>query len=96
MKLMNKNLQQLRNQIDAIDKEIVTLVSDRLRVALDIAMLKKGGHLPVFNQSRERQVIEQVFSHARFKKLDTAFVTRMFRIIINESRRLQKGIVNGK
>lgn len=51
------DLQQYREQIDAIDDEMVKLIVSRLELAGKIAGVKQSRHLPVFNPRREHEII---------------------------------------
>ena len=54
------NLQDYRNQIDAIDSEIVRLFMKRLEISTDIAAYKKDHGLPVADTGRERELLNRV------------------------------------
>ena len=58
------DLNQLRNQIDDIDSEILSLFSRRMEVCRNVAEYKKENHLPVMQGGREKQVIERVRANA--------------------------------
>jgi len=51
-------LQQLRTQIDAVDRELLALLNRRARLALEVGELKKREGSPVFRPEREAQVID--------------------------------------
>lgn len=59
------NLNNYRNEINQLDKEITQLVEKRLHVAQKIAAYKKEHDLPIFDQSREEQVIEKNVRHLK-------------------------------
>lgn len=95
MKKPNNNLQELRNQIDAVDKEIVSLIGTRQRIAVEIANHKKS-QTHVVDRTSEKQVLEQADQAALLNGIDRKFVKRLFRLIIRESRRIQEEIINEK
>lgn len=49
------NIDEYRNRIDRIDKQLVTLFCERMDTASDIAAWKKEQKRPVFDPERERQ-----------------------------------------
>lgn len=54
------NMDDYRKKIDAIDKEIVEKLDQRMRVAEDIARYKKDHDLPVLDALREREKVDQL------------------------------------
>ena len=57
---MTDDIQPLREQIDAIDRELLELLNRRARLAQRIGEHKHRLQLPVFRPEREREVIERV------------------------------------
>jgi chorismate mutase/prephenate dehydratase len=53
-----QDLQALRVQIDALDRELLALLNRRARLALDVGELKKREGSPIFRPEREAQVID--------------------------------------
>lgn len=77
-----------RKKIDEIDKEITRLFEERMNTVINIANYKKDNNLPIFNRSREDEVIEKNISYLKNK--DYAEETRKFFIDLMEvSRELQ-------
>lgn len=56
------NIDEYRNRIDRIDKQLVTLFCERMDTAPDIAAWKKEQKRPVFDPERERQKLLEVAS----------------------------------
>ena len=77
-----------RNRIDEIDKEITKLFEERMDTVINIAKYKKDNNLPIFNRDREDEVIEKNVGY--LKNNDYAEETRKFFISLMEvSRELQ-------
>ena len=53
-------LENLRERIDTIDKELIALFEERMNVVNDIAEYKIKNNLPILNQTREDIVISKV------------------------------------
>lgn len=53
-----KDIQELRQQLDQIDREIVALLEKRLDVSRDVARYKLARNLPVLDRAREAQVLD--------------------------------------
>lgn len=54
------DIEQLRNEIDNIDSELVSLFIKRMGVAADIAAYKKEAGKPVLDPQRERKLLNKV------------------------------------
>ena len=77
-----------RNEIDAIDEELLRLVNRRARIAVRLGALKSVAGLPVADPARERDVLARA-RRDNEGPLDAEAVTRIFRRIIRESRRAE-------
>ena len=55
-------LAPLRTQIDSIDSQLLTLLSDRAKVAQEVGEVKKRYSSPAFRPDRELQVIRKMQS----------------------------------
>lgn len=62
------NIQDYREQINSIDKQIVELLEKRLDIAGGIGQEKKRQGLPVFDEVREKERIEAVRELAKNEK----------------------------
>ena len=56
-------LDKQRAEIDAIDREIVSLFERRMQVVMDVAQIKKEKGMASFDTSREKEVIAKVQSY---------------------------------
>lgn len=57
-------LKELRKQIDGIDDGILELVLRRMACAKQVAEVKQKENLPIFNEAREREILNDVFHKA--------------------------------
>ena len=57
---MTDELDVLRSEIDALDREIVGLLNRRARLALEVARTKKRSGRPIVDLGREREVLVRV------------------------------------
>lgn len=53
------DIQELRSQMNEIDRQLVHSFDARMRVALEIAKYKKENGMPVFDPAREREVLNR-------------------------------------
>ena len=58
------DLSQLRNEIDAIDSELVRLFGKRMEIAAQVADYKKENGLPIYVPAREREILKDVAEKA--------------------------------
>jgi len=56
------DIKKLRNDIDAIDEEILKLLNKRSRIVLEIANIKRDTKAKFYSPERERQIIERLTS----------------------------------
>jgi len=83
------DLKTLRGEIDAIDEQLVALLNARSKCALAVGRIKEAAHEPVYQPTREAEVLAHVRSLNQ-GPLDDGAVTRLFERIIDEARRLER------
>jgi chorismate mutase len=86
---VKQRLDELRREIDAIDEQLVRLLSERAACALRIGHEKKLAGMDVYQPSRETEVLGHVQRINR-GPLDDAAMKRLFERIIDEARRLER------
>lgn len=85
-------LQQKRNKIDNIDKEIVKLFEERMNTVIEIAKIKKENNIEVLDSTRENIVIEKVKSYLENKELEE-YLVEFFLELMKISKKYQKEII---
>ncbi len=85
-------LEELRRELEEIDREILLLLSRRAEVALRIGRVKARSGIPLYLPRREEEVIARVV-RANPGPLGTEAVERIFRRIVAETRRLEEEVV---
>ena len=86
---MALGIPQLRESIDALDRQILELVAERLRLVMLVGEVKRGLGLEVYDAARERDLLERVAKAAR-PPLTAGMAQRIFQCIIEESRSLEQ------
>ena len=84
------DLDALRAEIGAVDRELVELIARRLRLAARIGELKASLGLPVLDPAREAEVIRRAAAGAREKGADPELVRAVLWQIIDHARRVQE------
>ena len=82
-------LDELRRRIDALDEELVRLLSARAQCALEIGRVKKQAGMDVYQPAREAEVLAHVQS-VNGGPLDHGAIRRLFERVIDEARRLER------
>jgi len=82
-----KTLADWRQEIDALDSELLRLLNRRAAIACEIAVIKVESGLPAYDEKREEQVLDRVAAKSD-GPFDGESVTAIFRSIIHETRRL--------
>lgn len=79
-----KNKEEIRNQIDTIDKEIITLFALRFQYVSEIVKYKNDVE-SVVAQDRKNEVINQRGNWAEELGLDKATFQRIYECLINHN-----------
>jgi chorismate mutase len=82
-------LEELRKQIDVLDRQLVELLSERARAAQMVGHLKAATSLPVYEQEREKVVYANVRA-ANKGPLPDIELTHIYERIIDVMRALQR------
>lgn len=81
-------LASLRRSIDEIDSQIVKLINDRAKLALEVGRIKESDDRPIYVPSREEEVLARVIGK-NTGPLDDRCVRAVFRELISGSRSLE-------
>ncbi len=84
-------LQRLRGEIDAIDRELVELFRRRMAVTRQVGEYKRANGIPVLDQERERQLLQNKGELAG-EELRPAVIT-LFQTVMALSRRQQRDLM---
>ena len=83
-----KDLEELREEIDSIDKQMVALFEKRIEAVLNVAKYKMKNSMPILNAEREKQVIEKNIANLNNKKFSSA-TEDFFKAVMSISRNLE-------
>ena len=75
-------LEELRHEIEAIDRELVELIARRTYVADTIAQVKADRGLPTTDEQQEQRVMDRAGENARRFDVDANLVKAIFRLLI--------------
>lgn len=85
----SERIGQARKEIDAIDAELIQLISRRAELAKHVGQIKGEDDVPVFVPERERQIYERLAAY-QHDALTSEHLTSIFREIISASRSAEK------
>lgn len=88
-------LAQARQHINALDQQIAALLAERFETVDEIARLKQAAQVPVKNQAREAQVLDQVADVIGSDQL-APHARKIFVTIMAESRAYQTQKINAE
>ena len=83
------DLDQLRLRLDAIDAQVLALLSERAGAVLDIGDYKRKHRLPIHVPERENNVVERLQKDNPGPLHEDA-IERIYRAIIEEMRKLEE------
>lgn len=82
------NLEQTRQMIDQVDKELVALLEKRMDLVQEVVAYKKANHMPILDQSREEAVLNKIADLITNKEYE-ACLLGTFSDIMKHSRDFQ-------
>ncbi|MFP4226534.1 MAG: bifunctional chorismate mutase/prephenate dehydrogenase [Desulfobacterales bacterium] len=81
-----RSLDELRQAIDGIDEEIVSLMAKRQTVVKRVTEIKKAKNLPVYHPSREEDLVSSRRTQGAQAGLAPDFIEELYRVILRQSR----------
>ncbi len=88
-------IERRRDEIDAIDAELLSLLNRRAGIALEVGRKKRGAGLPLRDARREREILARMRALTR-GPLGPAAIERLFCAILAESRRAARRTLRRK
>lgn len=88
-KTATPQLAELRAQIDSVDRRVLELLAERMRIVTEVARLKRNERVEIRDYDRERLVLDARRALARELGLDPAPVEAIYRQILVASRDYQ-------
>lgn len=86
------SLEDIRKDIDRIDKELVLLLKERMNCSLKVAEIKKTESLPIYHPAREQEILDRVNdAGGEFGR----YIESVYRELMNVSREAQQAKITG-
>jgi chorismate mutase / prephenate dehydratase len=81
-------LDALRDRLDIIDERILSLLSERAKVIVQVANFKRHHNIPIYVPEREVSIIERL-RRANSGPLPGDTIERIYRNILEEMRKFE-------
>ncbi|WP_180964013.1 shikimate dehydrogenase [Haloimpatiens massiliensis] len=88
-------IQQLRDEIDDIDKEISKLLEKRMNVVKKVALYKKSKDVALLDNKREEEVLNKNLEYINNNEIST-YIREIFMKIMGESKKYQDYFIKNK
>ncbi|MDW5300129.1 MAG: chorismate mutase [Sedimentibacter sp.] len=82
-------LDKARIEINTIDKEMVKLLEKRFNLVLQIGQYKKDNSIPVYDEVREKKVIESCVNNLE-NNMYSQHIEAIYKQIMNTCKELEK------
>ena len=92
-KAKSMKLEVIRNEIDILDGKLLRLIKRRMILVQKISAVKKAGKIKLEDKKREKEILSKIKYQANSLAMDKAFVTEIFRLLINQSKKIQNETV---
>ncbi|WMJ79801.1 chorismate mutase [Clostridium sp. MB40-C1] len=83
-----QQLEELREKIDDIDKDLTELFEKRMEIVLKVAKYKKEKNIPILNENREKEVIKKNLNYLKNEKFKEG-LEKFFKDTMDISRKIQ-------
>jgi chorismate mutase len=87
---MSRELEELREKIDGVDRELLEALSRRMRLVEEIGEVKRKEHLEIEDVERWRNLLQQRLSWAGSMRIPLGFVRDVFELIHKTAIELEK------
>lgn len=84
-----KELKDLRDEIDGLDKILLVTLKQRFKLVEKVAKIKLRMNLPLHQKARWESMLEDRLKLAQKLKLDASFIETFFKAVHKESKRIQ-------
>src|SRR5690349_22216877 len=78
-------LSTLRDRIEAVDRQIIALIAERMAIVGEVALAKLEAASPLRDQQREDLLLLRLREHAAAAELDPHQIERLYRVVMELS-----------
>ena len=88
-----ENISVLRQQIDEIDEQLLSLLSKRMRISREIGTYKKEHNMPILQSGRYNEILDKRGKMGKSLDLSPEFISEIMKSIHGESVKVQMEIM---
>lgn len=85
--MSQKLLQRLRKKVEKIDKKIIDLLALRSITTIKIQILKREMGFPLFQEQREKKLLDLYQKKAQERKVEARFIKKLFTMIFSYAKK---------
>ncbi len=89
-------MQEIRKRINAIDEQLLKILSERRKLSLEIVKLKNKDKSSIRDKTREKELMVKLIEMGKEYGLDSHYVSKIFYEIIDDSVKLQNKFVQNQ
>ena len=86
-------MKEIREQINKIDEDIIRLLAERRKLSLEIIKLKNLENKTIRDKEREMELLSHIVKISEKYSLDSNYISKIFREIIDDSVKLQNNFI---
>jgi chorismate mutase/prephenate dehydratase len=90
------DLSTLRDRIDDVDRKIIALIAERLRIVEEVALAKLDAASPFRDREREERLLLRLREHATAAGIDPHEIERLYRVVMDMSVAHQEATVRAR
>ncbi|MFM7204038.1 MAG: chorismate mutase [Myxococcota bacterium] len=91
---MSESLEQLRQAVDDVDRQLLTLLAHRQVLVRQVGLLKQLTGAPVHVPSRAQEVFERRKEWGAAQGLSPSFIEALWHMVHTESCRVQQEVID--
>lgn len=95
-RMADPDLSSLRDRIEAVDRQIIALVAERLQIVEHVAAAKLASAAPFRDRGREELLLQRLRAQATAAGIDPHQIERMYRVVMDMSVAHQEAAVRSR
>ncbi|MDP9410192.1 MAG: chorismate mutase [Actinomycetota bacterium] len=85
---MQEKIQELRERVDEVDRELIRALNERARVVQEIATIKAEAGIPIFDPKREEEILQRAVEYNEGPIYDSS-MRDIFELILHRIRDIE-------
>lgn len=85
---MQERVREIRERIDAVDRDLVRALNERARLVQEIAAMKAEAGVPIFDPRREEEILKKAAEYNEGPIYDSS-MREIFALILHRIRDLE-------